>query len=128
MDAIWGAKWDSVLVLHMKIARIKFFGIIVLIYYRHDNAYAVFPVIIRSLHDVYEMNVYMTGYVCLSVCLSVRMIQLENRWRDLDKIWYRRYAIGDCRKIVLYNFLKSVIPTWRANKLVRLDRYYRHLQ
>jgi hypothetical protein len=51
------------------------------------------------------------------------MIQLENRWTDLDEIWYGRYAIGDNPKIERYNFLQSVIPTWRANKLVRWNRH-----
>jgi hypothetical protein len=32
-----------------------------------------------SLHDVYEMTAY-------RLTLSVRMIQLENRWPDLDDI------------------------------------------
>jgi hypothetical protein len=39
-------------------------------------------VIMRSLHDVCDMNAYSTGYVRL----SVRMIQLENRWTDFDEI------------------------------------------
>jgi hypothetical protein len=41
---------------------------------------------------------YKVGYVCLSVCLSVRKIQLENRFTDLDEILYGRYAIGDYTK------------------------------
>jgi hypothetical protein len=49
----------------------------------------------RSLHDVHQMNAYMADHVCL----SVRMIQLENRWTDLDEIWYGRYAI-------LFNFIQ----------------------
>jgi hypothetical protein len=59
----------------------------------------------------------------MSVCLSVRMIQLENRWMDLDEILSGHYAIGDYRKIVLVNFLQLVIPTWRTNKLVRCDQH-----
>jgi hypothetical protein len=55
----------------------------------------------RSLHDVHETNACRAGHVCL----SVRMIQLESRWTDLDEIWYGRHAIGDYPKIVLYNFL-----------------------
>jgi hypothetical protein len=57
-----------------------------------------------SLHNVHEMNTYMAGHACLSIC----MIQLENRWMDLEEIWYGHYAIGDYPKIVLYNFLQSV--------------------
>jgi hypothetical protein len=53
----------------------------------------------RSLHDVHEMNAHRSGH------LSVRMIQLENRWTDLDEIWYGRYATGDYLKIVLLNSL-----------------------
>jgi hypothetical protein len=37
----------------------------------------------RSLRDVHEMKAHTAGHVCL----SVRMIQLDNRWTDLDKIW-----------------------------------------
>jgi hypothetical protein len=56
----------------------------------------------RSVRDVYEMNEYRAGHVCL----SVRMIQLENSWTDLDEIWYGRYAIGDYPKIILFNFIQ----------------------
>jgi hypothetical protein len=48
-----------------------------------------------SLHDVHEMNAYS---LVMFVCVSVRMIQLENRWTDLDEIWYGRYAIGTALK------------------------------
>jgi hypothetical protein len=51
------------------------------------------------------MNLYRAGHVCL----SVRMIQLENSWTDLDEILYERCEIQDYPKIVLYNFLQSVI-------------------
>jgi hypothetical protein len=74
-------------------------------------------IVMRSLHDVHEMNAYGAGYVCLFVRPSARMIQLRNRWTDLDEIWYGRHAIGDYPKIVLLNFLQSVIPTWRTNEL-----------
>jgi hypothetical protein len=40
------------------------------------------------------------------LCLSVRMIELENHWTDWDEIWYGGCAIGDYPKIVLLNFLK----------------------
>jgi hypothetical protein len=66
----------------------------------------------HSLNDVHEMNAYRTGHVCLSIC----MIQLKNHWTELDGIRYRRYAIGDYHKIVLYNFQQSVIPTWRGEQ------------
>jgi hypothetical protein len=51
------------------------------------------------------------------------MIQLENWWTDLDEIGYGGYAVGDTPKIVLLNFLPSVIPTWQMNKLVRWDQH-----
>jgi hypothetical protein len=38
-------------------------------------------VIMHSLHDVHEMNMCRAEYVCL----SVHMIQLGNRWTDLDE-------------------------------------------
>jgi hypothetical protein len=68
---------------------------------------------IRSLHNVHEINTHRAG----NVCLSVRMIQLENRWTDLDENWYGRYAIG--RYPLTPNFLQSTIQTWRTNELVR---------
>jgi hypothetical protein len=55
------------------------------------------------------------------------MIQLKNNYVDLDEIWYRRYAIGDYTKIILYNFLQLVIPTWQMKKLVRLGQHQYHL-
>jgi hypothetical protein len=76
-------------------------------------------VFVPSLHDVHETDAYSADHVCL----SVRMIQYENRWPDLDEIWHVRYAISVNPKIVLFNFLQSVIPTWRTNKLVRSDRH-----
>lgn len=45
--------------------------------------------VMRSLHDVHNMN-SRARYVSP----SVRMIQPENRWTDLDEISYKRYAIG----------------------------------
>jgi hypothetical protein len=56
----------------------------------------------RSLHDMHEVNAYRAGYVCL----SVRMIQLVNRWTHLGEIWYGRYAIGGYPKIVHLYFLR----------------------
>jgi hypothetical protein len=38
----------------------------------------------RYFHDVRRTS---------HVCPSVRTIQFENRWADLDDIWYGRYAI-----------------------------------
>jgi hypothetical protein len=55
-------------------------------------------VFIRSLHDVHELNAYRPGLVCL----SVRTIKLENRWTDLDEIWYGRYATGNYPKTVQF--------------------------
>jgi hypothetical protein len=64
----------------------------------------------HSLHDVQEMNTYTTD----NVCLSVRTIQLEKRWTDLDGILYGRYVIGGYPEL-----LQSLIPTWRTNEFVR---------
>jgi hypothetical protein len=35
------------------------------------------------------------------------------------EIWYERYATGDNYKLILLNFLQSVIPTWRVLDVVR---------
>jgi hypothetical protein len=57
--------------------------------------------------------------VCPSVHhLSVRMIQLENRWTNLDEIWCGGYAIGINQKILFFSFLHSVMPTRRKSELV----------
>jgi hypothetical protein len=37
-------------------------------------------IIMRSLHDVHEMN----AYSAVHVCPSVHIIQLESRWTNLD--------------------------------------------
>jgi hypothetical protein len=52
---------------------------------------AIFVIFMRSLHDAHEINAYRADYVCL----PVRMIHLENRWADLEEIWYGRYAIWE---------------------------------
>jgi hypothetical protein len=69
--------------------------------------------------NVHKMKAYRASHVCL----SVRMIQLENRCTDLDEIWYGHYVTRDYPKIILFNFLQSVIPTWRTNKPTRWDRH-----
>jgi hypothetical protein len=43
-------------------------------------------------------------YVCWSVRPSVRTIQLENHWTELDESWYGRCASGEYPKIVIFNF------------------------
>jgi hypothetical protein len=81
-------------------------------------------IIMCSLHDVHELNSRRAD----RVCPSVRMIQLENRWTDLDEIYYGRCAIRVYPKIVLLiNFLQLVIPAWRTDEHVRWDRQQRHL-
>jgi hypothetical protein len=62
-------------------------------------------VIMRSLHEVHERNAYKAD----SVYPSVRKIQLENHWRELDEIWYGSCAIGNYTKIILLDFLPMVI-------------------
>jgi hypothetical protein len=49
------------------------------------------------------------------------MNKLENHWINLEKIWYGRYSIGVCPKIVLFNFLQSVTPTWHTNLWGEID-------
>jgi hypothetical protein len=48
----------------------------------------------------------------IGLTMSVRMIQIGNCWMDLDEIWYGHYAMGVYPKIVFFNFLQHVIPTW----------------
>jgi hypothetical protein len=61
-------------------------------------------IFMSCLHDV---HIGLT----MSVRPSVRMIQQENCWKDLDEIWYGRYAVGVCLKTLVFNFPQSVIPT-----------------
>jgi hypothetical protein len=56
---------------------------------------------------------FMGWYLCLSVRLSVHMIQIEIQWPDVDVIFFGSYAIGDYSKIELFNSLQS----GNANKL-----------
>jgi hypothetical protein len=61
------------------------------------------PVVMHSLHDVHEVNAYRAVHVCLSICI----IQLENRWTDLDEIWLDIMPLGTSVKsyfTVSYNW------------------------
>jgi hypothetical protein len=62
----------------------------------------------RSLHEVHVENALWAGRVSLpilsSVCLSVRMIQLENHWTDQDAIPYGSCAIENCPKTAHFIF------------------------
>jgi hypothetical protein len=40
----------------------------------------------------------------VGLAMSVRLIQIQNGWTDLDEIWYGRYAFGVYPKIVLFIF------------------------
>jgi hypothetical protein len=62
-----------------------------------------FIILKQSLQDKHETNAYS---LVISVCLSVRVMQLENLWMGLVEICYCRHAIGDHPKIVLLNFLQ----------------------
>lgn len=39
------------------------------------------------------------------VCLSVRMIRLENFWTDFDEIWYELYIVGVYCKMVVAHWM-----------------------
>jgi hypothetical protein len=56
----------------------------------------------RSLHDVHEMNAY------IGLVLSVRMIQLDNHWTNLDEIWYGRSTIGYYSRTIHINILQLI--------------------
>jgi hypothetical protein len=57
------------------------------------------------LLDMHEINAYWADHVCL----SVRMIQLENRWTDLDEIWCGRFAIEGYHKLLLFNNIYTIL-------------------
>jgi hypothetical protein len=61
----------------------------------------------------------MNAYRADHVCPPVRMIQLENLWMDFDDICHGCYAIGGHPKLVFFNFVQSVIPTWQMHELLR---------
>lgn len=50
-----------------------------------------------SLQDGHEIKAQRAGHVSvyLSVHPSVHIIEIQNRWADMDEIWYGIYAIGD---------------------------------
>jgi hypothetical protein len=58
-----------------------------------------------------------------AVFVCIRPHDLLNCWTDLDEISYERHAIGVYPKIIIFNFLHSVIPTWQANRVVRWDQH-----
>jgi hypothetical protein len=41
------------------------------------------------------------------------MIQLKKCWIDSDDILYGYYTIGGYNKLILFNFLQSLITTWQ---------------
>jgi hypothetical protein len=66
----------------------------------------------HSLRDVHKIHAYRAGHAHRPlVRLSVRMLQPENRWADLDEIWYGRYTIGVYPKIVCYKLVQYKTPT-----------------
>jgi hypothetical protein len=73
----------------------------------------MFWIFVCSLRDVQEMRACRADHVCLSVYV------FENRWTDLDEIWYGHYDIGVYSKIVLSDFLQSVVSTLWTNGLLR---------
>jgi hypothetical protein len=84
------------------------------------------------LCDIYAMctkltHMGLTTSDCLSVCPS-GMTNSRSARRIWMKFGKRLYAIGVCPKIILFNFLQSVIQTWRTSEHVRWDRYQHHLQ
>jgi hypothetical protein len=58
--------------------------------------------IMRSLHDVHEMNAYMADCIWLSTFLN---------FIDFYETWYGQYAIGGEPKFVLFISLQSAMPT-----------------
>jgi hypothetical protein len=74
----------------------------------------------HPLRNVHEINENKDHPACLPVCLSVPVIQLKNRWTDLDEIWYERFATEVDPKTLLFSFLQSVISQWGSMINVRL--------
>jgi hypothetical protein len=56
-------------------------------------------------------NERIQGRPCPSVCMT----QLETQWIDFD-IWYGHYTTGGYAKLVIFNFLQWLVPTWRMNE------------
>jgi hypothetical protein len=80
---------------------------------------------VRSLHDVHEINAL---ELTISVCLSVRMMQLHNRLMEFDEIWYGRYTIGVQPKIVLFNLLQPEETNMANERISEVGSNQRHLQ
>jgi hypothetical protein len=60
-----------------------------------------------------DMNACKAGHVCL----SVRMIPLENLWTDLGNVWYGSYSNGIYPKVIFFfNFLQLVMSAWREKE------------
>jgi hypothetical protein len=75
-------------------------------------------VVTRNFQDLPEMNAYWADHECLSVCPSVRMIQLENRWTDFDGSGIDIKPLEAILPVLL-NLIQSAIPTWWANEHLR---------
>jgi hypothetical protein len=53
---------------------------------------------------------------------DIRQYAFKNDgWNDFHKIWYWCYIIRDCSKLIIYNFMHLVIPTWRMLQVMRWE-------
>lgn len=59
----------------------------------------------------------------VSVGMSVRMFQIEDRWTDFDEIWYRHYAMLNHPNNVTFRFMRWVTSTYRTREIVRWERH-----
>jgi hypothetical protein len=56
------------------------------------------------------------------VCQCVR-VQLENRWTDMDEIWYELCVIGDQRKLLPFNIMEMVLKALSTHEFVRWEQH-----
>jgi hypothetical protein len=60
----------------------------------------------------------MNAHRLIVAVVTARVCQLETRLMDFSEIWYGHYAFGGHLKLLLADFIKSVIMWW-TSKLSR---------
>jgi hypothetical protein len=115
------ALWDPILFFRLSTSRSKllFFYLIIIYGFIFVTNVIIRHCLTKMLFALCAWNERIKGWPCL----SVHIIQLVNRWTDLDEIWHRRYTSDVHPKIMRFNFLRSVIPTWRANGLAMRNQH-----
>jgi hypothetical protein len=88
-----------------------------------EHTSVLFVIIVRSLHDMYEMNSCIAGCVsaCLSACFNWRIAG-----RILMKFGIQILPLGATPNLVPSSLLQPVTLKWRSHELVWCELHHRH--